>query len=185
MQDFIDYENNYRFFTDEKQIKLINFVTSKMIWKILNNDEIFELLHNIDAEITHDILKNMLQGKFITTSDYNEIDTKLIAKYKKDFEEDVKTGVVEDRLKFKINQNKRLISRYEILGIYFSLTSDTKALFGIEKSEDDLINNLVEVNQKLCQPRLAAKLSQRQLDLFETTLNSLVLDIEETKEINI
>lgn len=185
MKDFLDNENNYRFFTEKKQIDLINIVVSKIIGQILNNDEIVDLLLNVDAEIVHDILKALLKGNFITNSDYNEIDTKLIEIYEKEFVEDEKNGVLEQRLKFKTDKNKRLISRYEILGIYFSKTLDSRALFGIEKSEDELINGLAEVNKKLCAPKFANLLEKKQSTMFEEKLNSLVLKIEKKKEINI
>lgn len=187
MQDFIDFENNYRFFTEQKQIDLLNLVTSKIIGQILSNDEIVGLLFDVDAEIAHDILKIMLHGKFITNDDYNEIDTKLIAIYDKEFVEDVKTGVLEERLRFKTNKNKRLISRYEILGIYFSKSLDSKALFGIEECEDETLNNLAKVHKELCFAKKANLLSKKQAEMFENILLSVIdkIDLMKREETNV
>ena len=68
MKDLIDFENNYRFFTEKKQLDLLYLVTAKIKEKILSNDEIVELLKNIDAEIAHDILKILLSQKLLITT---------------------------------------------------------------------------------------------------------------------
>ena len=186
MKDLIDFENNYRFFTEKKQLDLLYLVTAKIKEKILSNDEIVELLKNIDAEIAHDILKILLSQKFINNDDYNEIDTSLIKVYEQQFVADFSSGVIEERLKFKLIHNKRLISRYEILGIYFSKTMDSKALLGIEKSEDKLINNLADVNKKLCVTRTANLLLKKQQELVDGVLENLIEELnKEKKEINI
>ena len=182
MKDFIDFENNYRFFTEKKQLDLLYLVTAKIKEKILSNDEIVDLLKNVDAEIAHDILKILLSQKFINNDDYNEIDTALIKIYEQDFISDFSSGVIEERLKLKLNKNKRLISRYEILGVYFSKTLDSKPLFGIENSGDELIDNLAEINKKLCVPRLANLLFKRQHEIIEQILENLIEDLNKEKK---
>lgn len=186
MKDLIDFENNYRFFTEQKQLDLLYLVTAKIKEKILSNDEIVDLLKDVDAEMAHDILKILLSQKYINNDDYNEIDTNLIKIYEQDFIKDFSSGVIEERLKFKLNKNKRLISRYEILGIYFSKTLDSKPLFGIGESEDPLINNLADINKKLCLPRLTNMLLKKQFELVDSVLKNLIEELnKEKKEVNV
>ena len=108
--------------------------------------------------------------------DYDEIDKALIAIYEEDFLRDIKSGELEKRMKFK--NNSRLISRYEILGIYYSKTLDSKPLFGIEKSEDETINLLAEKNQELCLPRNANRLYKIQKERLKETLQSVMEKID-------
>lgn len=186
MKDYIDLENNYRFFTEKMQIDLLYLVTAKIKEKILSNEEIVDLLASVDAEIAHDILKILINQKYLSSDDYNEIDSGLIKVYEREFIEDFSSGVIEERLQFKLIHNKRLISRYEILGIYFSKTLDSKALFGIEKSQDELINCLAEVNKSLCSARTANLLIKKQNEIFDESLHNLVEKINlRNKETNL
>ena len=177
MEDFAELEREFRFFKEDEQMQLFEEVGSKIIELNLSDEQIIDLIFDIDAEFAHDILKVLQAKEFLSNEQYANIDRKLIDIYRKEYIRDRANGVLEGRIKAKTIKNKRLISRYEILGIYFQDTLDTKPLFTEIEVEDEFVNHLAKTHRQLCVVKTSNAIFKKQQATLEETLNSLIIKL--------
>ena len=170
------YENRYISCCTE----LMQFVVDKIAQNGLEQDDIVNLLKDCDAEISYDILLDLLKINYLTKEQVNWIDKKLIQIYSEEFRQDLKSGALQSRLKFKTDRDKRLISLHEVLSIFYLKSLDFEVLSGRKESQDLEIDALSKIYRYLI--KKSSKLHEKQIAGVESALNGLLDNLEEVKK---
>lgn len=155
IEDWIDLEKYSRFCSDPEEVALFDEIGDMIIEKDASTDQIVDLLRDVNSYLAHDVIKVLFLKKFITYEESKMIDQNLIDIYEKEFVDDLQTGVLLDRIKGKVNKNKRLICQYEICGVYFRHSLDYKPLYFEEKAESEFADNLAKIHRKISEIRIS------------------------------
>ena len=115
--------------------------------------------------------------KYLTKEEGNIIDKELIRIYSEDFLKDLKSGDLNSRLMLKTNKNLRPITRFEILGIFFSKTLNEQLLWGKETTDDVILNALVQTHKELCSPKKERAIYDKQYKEMDTVVIQLIENI--------
>jgi len=177
MDEFIEEIHQLRFITDEKHVSLLKKVVDEIIVHKLSNKDIVNLFAEVNAEIVDDILKMLEDENFLTKEEGNIIDKELINIYSEDFLKDLKSGDLNSRLSLKTNKNSRPITRFEILGIFFSKTLNEKLLWGKETTDDVILKALIQTHKELCSPKKERAIYDKQYKEMDTVVIQLIENI--------
>lgn len=179
--EFVELVHKMRFITQDEHIKILNEIVEEIKAQNLSNEEIVDMFSSVDAEIVSDIIKVLEDENYITVDDGYEIDSQLTKIYEEEYIRDSKSGVLQSRLQLKTNKNARPISTFEILGIFFAKTLNYKLLWGIETTDDEFLNSLINTHNELRATRKENAIFKKRQENMEANLTDILNKLKEAK----
>lgn len=177
-----ELENRIYCIREVKHLELLDELVGEIKDNNLSLNELIEILRQIEAEIVTDILTTLRNNKVYSEEEIDSVDEALKNIYQEEYIRDKQDGTLRKRIDLKKNKNARPISRHEILSIFFKNSLNTKLLWGMERTDDEFLQGLVDDFKELRAIRRVNESFRRQTESMEKVLTQMITDVKNLRK---